>query len=393
LYRCKVVGLLVILCIAGIITIPSVQASRTVSIRFVAEWRQGYDFARHAVIEINGVEKHKWVFTHNTDQSFQDTIDTTISNTLKAYTIYARNDDRQSRYYGRLYVDGNLVASSDDAGPLTPLVYVIPREQPPPAGYVVKFRGKVAFIASPDYEVNIDRVITDPGNCLRIGVGAWVDVWNPSLIKGSIQVGDMVEVYGDCYNCSPSGPGVSVKWSPHYLREIDGGQSYYTVKFSSISTTGTRLILMVAVDGGSFTKTPFSVKLTPGVHTFVAGKAGINPPYLFVRWQDERGATISSSTSLTIDVKSDRTLYSVYQGPRYVLAVDVRDGSKYLVGASVFLDGIFVGKTDQYGRVAVYEVNRGPHQLKVTMQGYKNYVKSINVTRDTVIKVPLTKTK
>jgi hypothetical protein len=108
------------------ITIPPVQVARTVSIRFVAEWRQGYDFARHAVVEVNGVERHKWVFDHSTDETFQETIDPAISNTIKAYTIYARDDDLQSRYYGHLYVDGNLVASSDDAGPLTPLVYVIP---------------------------------------------------------------------------------------------------------------------------------------------------------------------------------------------------------------------------------------------------------------------------
>jgi hypothetical protein len=134
LYKCQVVGLIVFFFMAGLVTIPRlpVHAQGAVTIRFVAEWRQGYDFARDAVIEINGAKVEDWVFTHSTDQTFQENIDTTISNTVAAYTIYDPNDDQQSRYYGYLYVNGNQVASSDDASQHTPVVYVIPPEQPPP---------------------------------------------------------------------------------------------------------------------------------------------------------------------------------------------------------------------------------------------------------------------
>jgi len=132
-HHLKSVGLtfVVVLLFLNVASPSIADGSRTVSIRFVAEWGQGYDFARDAVIRVNGVEKYTWVFTHSTDETMQEAIDTSSTTIIEAYTIYDRDDDMQSRYFGHLYLDGLLVASSDDAGPSTPLVYAIPPQIAP----------------------------------------------------------------------------------------------------------------------------------------------------------------------------------------------------------------------------------------------------------------------
>ena len=103
----------------------------------------------------------------------------------------------------------------------------------------VKFRGVVVF-GRPDgidYEVRIEEVLMDPKGILRVGAGAWVDIWDPNLKIGSIEVGDKVEVYGYCYNLNPDGPGISVKAPPHYIKEISPAQFDFSVSVDPSSRT------------------------------------------------------------------------------------------------------------------------------------------------------------
>jgi serine/threonine protein kinase len=106
-------------------TVTQAEGARAFSIRFVAEWRHGYDFARDAIIRINGAQKYDWVFVHSTDKTVQETIDSSTASIIEAYVIYDRNDDRQSRYHGELYVNSTLTASSEDASQITPLSYTL----------------------------------------------------------------------------------------------------------------------------------------------------------------------------------------------------------------------------------------------------------------------------
>jgi len=80
----------------------------------------------------------------------------------------------------------------------------------------VKFRGTVTQIFYPDYEVQIEEILSGD---LNVGAYAWIDVWNDDLIIGSIEVGDFVEVYGECYNFDPERPGIHVNRDYHYIKE------------------------------------------------------------------------------------------------------------------------------------------------------------------------------
>jgi hypothetical protein len=204
------------------ITIAPVQVARTFSIRFVAEWRQGYDFARDARIEINGVIQHEWTFSHSTDQTFQDTLDTTVSNTIKAYTIYARDDELQSRYYGHLYVDGNLVASSDDAGPLTPLVYAIPPSGGPE-------RLEIAYVEYPRSVRTGEAFVVDVevAYALRSPTDVAVDLYEHGgplvASKRRVLSGDGSQVF-DLSVTAPSAPG---RWQLNIHLQGEFKQSIY----------------------------------------------------------------------------------------------------------------------------------------------------------------------
>ncbi len=62
-------------------------------------------------------------------------------------------------------------------------------------------------------------------------------------------------------------------------------------------------------------RTPFTVSLMPGKHTFTAPSAVIfgGIKYRFVGWAVGSGAVVSTGTSFTYDIQSDTTLYAVYQ--------------------------------------------------------------------------------
>jgi subtilisin family serine protease len=93
----------------------------------------------------------------------------------------------------------------------------------------------------------------------------------------------------------------------------------------------------------------------------------------------------------TVTITQDTTL-TVYLSQRFFqLTIKVKCGSKYLSGASVFIDGAHVG--DTVSGVLTTTVENGTHTLLVTKTGYFDALQEITITKKTTITVYLVQKK
>jgi hypothetical protein len=146
--------------------------------------------------------------------------------------------------------------------------------------------------------------------------------------------------------------------------------------------------------------TPSSLDLQPGLYKFTAPSRvrvdGVS--YRFARWEDETGATLSGSTSLSYNLQSGKTFYAVYGPKQYKLTVYVKDVTtrKPVVGATVEITGDypdqhFILTTNSRGK-AVFNRIFGGQWLTVTIakDGYQPLTVSIFFTRNTTHRAYLT---
>jgi hypothetical protein len=159
-------------------------------------------------------------------------------------------------------------------------------------------------------------------------------------------------------------------------------QPQVTVKSKSIlgaEFSGAR----VKVDQSYYT-TPFSLTLQ-GMHSFAAPSSVTikRVTYTFVRWEDESGNALSTTTSLSYSIQSSKTLYAVYSPPQYsvtIYAYDATSRKAVIAAASVYLDGKLVGTTDSRGSVVLKGIYPGAHALKIHKDGYVDYVTTISLS-------------
>jgi len=150
--------------------------------------------------------------------------------------------------------------------------------------------------------------------------------------------------------------------------------------------------LKVRVDR-TYYATPFTVNA--GKHTFTAPSTAMidGVSYRFVRWEDGSGKVLSTRTSFTYTVQPGQTLHATYEPPKYTLTAYVYDAAtrKTIVGASVYVDGVFVGVTNSRGMLSIRNLYRGTHTLKITMSGYADLMVTINLTKSISQKAYLTR--
>ena len=165
------------------------------------------------------------------------------------------------------------------------------------------------------------------------------------------------------------------------------------------TTDGTELYVRVIVDSkfSTYYYAPFSIaSFPPGPHTFAAPPSTLvnGLVYSFDHWQDEKGVFVSGSPSFLYNLQSAKSFYAIYKPPSFSLVVFVGDYGTHrqISGASVYLDGNRVGKTDANGRLALIGgVSPGSHTLKITMNGYNDYLTTINVRSSTSYMALLTR--
>jgi hypothetical protein len=153
--------------------------------------------------------------------------------------------------------------------------------------------------------------------------------------------------------------------------------------------------VQLKVDGALYS-TPSSFAISPGTHRLSApDKVDVDGlSYNFVRWEDEAGGTISTSQAFTYKFQSSMVLYAVYAAPTFTLTVSVKlaKANKPVSGASIFLDGQLIGKTDSKGKLAIKGLPLGAHILAVTMSGFADFQTSLQVENDMSYTVILTGT-
>ncbi|HJJ36038.1 MAG TPA: PEGA domain-containing protein [Methanocorpusculum sp.] len=109
----------------------------------------------------------------------------------------------------------------------------------------------------------------------------------------------------------------------------------------------------VKIDGSYYGVTPFVTSLSPGSHTVTLSKSGY------------------SSYSTSVYVKSNEVTYidATLSSTSGYIAV-----SSYPKGASVYIDGSYVGETD-----CTVSASTGTHSITITKSGYGSYGSKINV--------------
>jgi hypothetical protein len=92
--------------------------------------------------------------------------------------------------------------------------------------------------------------------------------------------------------------------------------------------------------------------------------------------------------AITSDIAFNATLLRTYS-----LTINVKDASNgsSISYVDVYLDDVYVGKTDYFGKATVANVAEGPHTLTVKKTGYLDYSASINVTSSVTLAIPLIK--
>jgi hypothetical protein len=145
--------------------------------------------------------------------------------------------------------------------------------------------------------------------------------------------------------------------------------------------------------------TPFSLEMQ-GLRKFTAPSTvrvgGVQ--YRFAHWEDETGATLSGSRSLSYNVQSGKTFYAVYGPKQYKLTVYVKDIStrKPVVGATVEVTGTYPDQhftltTNSRGKVIFNGIYGGQMlTITITKDGYQPFTTTIFITRNTTYRAYLT---
>jgi hypothetical protein len=117
--------------------------------------------------------------------------------------------------------------------------------------------------------------------------------------------------------------------------------------------------------------------------------------YYFARWEDESGAVLSKSKSLTYEVKSGKTLSAVYGPKQYKLTVYVKDTSTRtpLAGAAVqvtYMGQTLVATTNSRGRVVFAGIYAGQtFKLRIIIDGNMRYETTLTLTRNTTYRAAI----
>jgi hypothetical protein len=118
----------------------------------------------------------------------------------------------------------------------------------------VRFRGTVTTLFLPDYEVKVEQIIDDPTGHLAIGDLAWVTAVNQSCVKGTINVGDYVEVYGKTTAKLPGKPQLWLETAEHYIKVISPQPSALQASLAVSPMSGdtsTQFIFSISIQGGT----------------------------------------------------------------------------------------------------------------------------------------------
>ncbi|GAI19248.1 unnamed protein product, partial [marine sediment metagenome] len=117
---------------------------------------------------------------------------------------------------------------------------------------------------------------------------------------------------------------------------------------------------------GSITITDVSA----GSHTIEARKDGYSP--------DSATISVPETTSVTLTLT------------RLVYTVTVTVTGSQIAGASIYLDGGYVGSTDAAGTLAITEVTAGSHTIEARKSGYESDSATISVPETTSVTLTLT---
>ena len=102
--------------------------------------------------------------------------------------------------------------------------------------------------------------------------------------------------------------------------------------------------------------------------------------------------TVTQTTTVTGTTTSTSATTTTSTEPSYTLTVRVNSGwFRPVAGATVTLDGVYVGTTDSYGRLVIQGVSAGSHQLVISKTGYKDYTATISVTSNKTVTATLTR--
>jgi subtilisin family serine protease len=146
--------------------------------------------------------------------------------------------------------------------------------------------------------------------------------------------------------------------------------------------------------------TPFSLELM-GQYKFTAPSTvrvgGVQ--YRFAHWEDEAGAILSGSRTLSYDVQPGKTLYAVYGPRQYRLTVDVRDSTGARVPyATVEVEYVnptigqrYTAVTNSRGRAVIRGIYAGqPFDLRIVVDGVERFHATLTITRNTTYRAYIT---
>jgi hypothetical protein len=118
-------------------------------------------------------------------------------------------------------------------------------------------------------------------------------------------------------------------------------------------------------------------------------------------WEDESGVVTSTRSSIICNGQcAGKTYNAIYSPPRATITVVVKDADsqkllakkansqKLVAGASVYVDGVYVGATNSAGKLAV-SIYVGTHQITISMDGYNTFETTIQLTGNKTLKVSL----
>jgi len=173
----------------------------------------------------------------------------------------------------------------------------------------IKFRGTVTKLFLPDYEVRVEQILDDSTGHLEIGDFAWITAVNKSCVKGTIMVGDYVEVYAKPTGKLPGKPQGWLEQNHHYIRVISEDQ-YYTLTIR-------------ATDGGTTNPSPGTYKKKKGETVTITARQ--NTGCKFVEWGGDATGS-STSTTITMNESKRVTAYFNCEEADVTLTIRATDG-------------------------------------------------------------------
>jgi protein involved in ribonucleotide reduction len=152
--------------------------------------------------------------------------------------------------------------------------------------------------------------------------------------------------------------------------------------FSRVSYT-----LIISVTGeGTTNPAPGTYHIKVG--TWQTIKSIPSPTGIFVGWYLD-GSYAGNSKSITVKMSTDHKVEARFVN-KYVINLTVYDATgSPISGVIVKLDGITVGRTDNYGRISV-EATAGVHLLSLSKPLYYNYICIVSVDSEVSLNVTLT---